>query len=190
MSEANLHGIGAPTLMQRTGYYSTAPISDLFRREQLQREALSQAVQRLIGQYQTFPEGGEPNGRVCVDFVQPVTIQTEDGRILSHVTRELSNTGVRLLGAYPLLGKVVRIHIAQPESGEQFDFIVRILWTFAVANALFENGGQFLEVEASCKCDEETHMALHTRRRRPDNGHSAGHAGPRAQRLTSDLDAG
>jgi hypothetical protein len=113
---------------------------------QSQREAVCQAVRRLIRQHRATSACAEPRERDRIDFAHPVAVRTEDGRILSHVGRELSNTGIRLLGAQPLLGKMVRIHISQPEPGEQFDFVVRILWTFAVADDLFENGGPFLEV--------------------------------------------
>jgi hypothetical protein len=39
----------------------------------------------------------------------------------------------------------VEVLISQPGGGEPLCFLTRILWTCAVGDGLFENGGVFLE---------------------------------------------
>jgi hypothetical protein len=52
-----------------------------------------------------------------------------------------------------LLGQKVRIFIPYPgspeTSNEGWSFVVRILWTCAIGEDLFENGGAFLEIDPS-----------------------------------------
>ena len=59
------------------------------------------------------------------------------------LTRDLSPTGLRLLGSRSLLGQKVRVHLAG-NGGRSCTFLVRILWSCAVGDNLFENGGSFL----------------------------------------------
>src|SRR5262249_51323012 len=78
-----------------------------------------------------------------IDYIHPVKLQTEDNREFRVLTRDLSPTGMRLLGSRSLLGQKVRVHLT-PSSGKGCTFLVRILWSCAVGDELFENGGSFL----------------------------------------------
>jgi hypothetical protein len=87
----------------------------------------------------------ERRGQDRVEFVQTVTIRTEEGEELVQHTRDLSPNGIRLVGAKRLLGH--KVHVLVPRPGRApFDFVVRILWTCAVGDGLYENGGAILEV--------------------------------------------
>ena len=56
------------------------------------------------------------------------------------LTRDLSASGIRLIGTRRLLGQKVTVRLGG------FDFQVRILWTCPVGDDLVENGGTFLGV--------------------------------------------
>ena len=60
------------------------------------------------------------------------------------VVQDLSTTGIRLIGTRRLLGQ--KIHVVIAAAGGTLDFLVRILWTAAISEELFENGGAFVEV--------------------------------------------
>jgi hypothetical protein len=64
---------------------------------------------------------------------------------LTLLSRDLSTTGIRLVGTKRLLGQKVRVLIPNGE-GAPLDFLVRILWTCPVGDDLVENGGTFISV--------------------------------------------
>ena len=82
-----------------------------------------------------------------LDFIQSVKVRTEDGREHTLLSRDLSSTGIRLVGTVRLLGQKVRVSFAADAGSEPSHFTVRILWTCAIGDDLFENGGSFLNVE-------------------------------------------
>ena len=90
----------------------------------------------------------ERRGQDRLDFIQAVTVRTEDDHEYTLLSRDLSTTGIRLVGTRRLLGHKVRVTIPQADDGAVCVFTVRILWTCAVGEDLFENGGMFLEAEA------------------------------------------
>ena len=87
--------------------------------------------------------GSSRQGRT--DFVQAVKVIAEDSREFTLLTRDLSPTGLRLIGTRHLLGQKVHVLIPAPEGGH-LDFVVRILWTCPVGTDLIENGGTFVSV--------------------------------------------
>ena len=129
---------------RRGRYYYTAPVSDRVKAEQsLQRDILS-AVQHLVQQHQSAAERIERREQDRLDFIQPVKVVTEDNREFTLLTRDLSATGLRLVGTRRLLGQ--KVHVLIPSGDETVDFTVRILWTCPVGDDLVENGGTFLAV--------------------------------------------
>jgi hypothetical protein len=56
--------------------------------------------------------------------------------------RDLSASGIRLVGASSLLGQKVRVLLLGPE-GPLMAFGVRILWACPTGPGLIENGGAF-----------------------------------------------
>jgi hypothetical protein len=137
--------VARPSLTYRKGrYYYSAPVSDRVRQEQAQQLGIRKAVREIIRRHRR-------NARVerreedRLDFVQPVQVRTEDGREYTVLTRDLSPTGIRLIGTRRLLGQKVRVRIPEGDGARAKEFVVRILWTCAVGDDLVENGGAFLE---------------------------------------------
>jgi hypothetical protein len=142
-------GVARDSLHYRQGrYYYIQTISPRLHEQQRQQEIVFHAVREMIRRQQASRKDGERRQQDRIDFVQQATIQTEDGRSFRVLTRDLSPTGIRLLGSRSLLGQKVCVHL--PENpGEKngtrsCTFVVRVLWSCAVGDELFENGGTFL----------------------------------------------
>jgi hypothetical protein len=140
--------LARPSLTFRRGrYYFSAPVSSRVRQEQSQQLGVQRAVNELL-----HPESGLSAGHVerrdgeRMDFVQTVTVRGEDGAEFSLLSRDLSATGIRLVGTRRLLGQKVHVLVPRPGGEAPYDFLVRILWTCAVGDGMYENGGSFLEV--------------------------------------------
>jgi hypothetical protein len=108
--------------------------------------SLHRAVRRLVRKQRPPSHPQERRGEDRVDFVQPVRVRTEDEREFTLVPRDLSPTGVRLIGTRRLLGQKVRVLVPAPGGDELYEFVVRVLWTCPVGEDLVENGGAFLSV--------------------------------------------
>jgi hypothetical protein len=80
------------------------------------------------------------------DFIQPVKVTTEDQREYTLISRDISLTGIRLIGTRRFLGQKLRVEIPRTASTPPSSFLVRILWTCAISDELYENGGTFLEI--------------------------------------------
>ena len=126
-------------------YYYTAPVSERVLAEQTRERDTRSAVARIIEHHRAGGGGPERREKGRIDFVQVVKVITDDGRTLTLLTRDLSETGVRLIGTRRLLGQKVRVLIPAPEGGH-LEFVVRILWTCPVGEDLVENGGTFVSV--------------------------------------------
>jgi hypothetical protein len=127
-------------------YYYVNGVSSRMELEQHQQRIIQRALRQLIRQYKTEAARIERRQNGRIDFIQQVKVQTEDGREFTLLTRDISTTGIRLIGTRSLLGQKVRVHIPRGEQEEACTFLVRILWTCALGDELFENGGNFLEM--------------------------------------------
>jgi hypothetical protein len=108
--------------------------------------SIRHAVRQLIKQYKSARVQHERRARPRIDLVQPIRVQTNDRRILNLLSRDISLTGVRLVGAYELMGEKLRVWIPRPDKdGDTYCFLVQILWSAPVGDHLFECGGIFLE---------------------------------------------
>jgi hypothetical protein len=138
--------LARPSLSYRRGrYYYIPPVSERVRAEQSQQSSIQAVVRDLIARHQAQSERVERREQGRVDFIQPVKVLTEDGRELTLLSRDLSATGIRLIGTRRLLGQ--KVHVLVPTgTGAPLDFHVRILWACAVGDDLVENGGTFLSV--------------------------------------------
>ncbi len=139
-------------LRRRGGRYYPPAASDRARRDQDQQHAIYKAIRQMIRSHRDAARQEERREQVRTDFIQPVKVRTEDGREHTLISRDVSATGIRLFGTRRLLGQKVRLFIPRPGSSatptEGWSFLVRILWTCAIGEDLFENGGAFLEIEA------------------------------------------
>jgi hypothetical protein len=129
------------SLRHRQGRYHFTPAHGRSDAEK-QQLALRRTVRQLIRRHKQA-QRIERRGQDRVDFIQPVRVLTEDLRELHLLSRDLSPTGIRLIASRSLLGNKIRVFLG--EGAEACALTVRILWTCAVGDNLFENGGMFLE---------------------------------------------
>jgi hypothetical protein len=128
-------------------YYYQVPVTERVRQEQSNQRDIHRAVRELTHQYRAAAGREERREQDRVDFIQQVKVRTEDQREFTLLSRDLSGTGIRLIGTRRFLGQKLRVQIPGADSAQPWSFVVRILWTCAVGDDLFENGGTFLEVE-------------------------------------------
>jgi hypothetical protein len=135
------------SLSLRNGrYYYINPLPTGPHPQEQQRQAIRAAVRALIESHQAKAAQSDRRQENRVDFFHPVRVYSEDGRELRLLSRDLSPTGIRLIGTRSLLGQKVRVLLPEAEAAEPRAFLVRVLWTCAVGDDLFENGGAFVEM--------------------------------------------
>lgn len=129
-------------------YHHMAAVSPRQHQELEQQRAIAKVIKSLIKEHKDAVKERERRGQIRVDFIHPVKVQTEDGKEMLLMCRDISTTGIRLIGTQRLLGHKVKITIS-PKTSAAVTMIVRILWTCAVGDDLYENGGNFLEMVRS-----------------------------------------
>jgi hypothetical protein len=133
---------------------SAASDSSSFRRSQinprLQAERLKKevnsAVKELIRQFKHSNASEERRRQGRFEFLQTIKVRLENDREFTVLSRDLSVDGIRMVGTSSLLGQKIQVIIPRPNQPEPLKLRARILWTCAVADGLFENGGNFLEL--------------------------------------------
>jgi hypothetical protein len=139
--------LARPSLHYRQGrYYYVNAVSPRLRQELGQQERIRDAIRQLIRTHRQRAAQVERRGQDRIDFIQPVKVQTEDRREYTLLSRDLSTTGIRLIGTRSLLGQKIRVLLPQEDGNEPCVFLVRVLWTCALGEDLFENGGTFIEL--------------------------------------------
>jgi hypothetical protein len=124
-------------------YYYLQAISCRLHEQQSQQQIVFHTIRDLIRRQQAARAENERRQQDRIEFIFPAKVQTEDNREFRVLTRDLSPTGIRLLGSRSLLGQKIRVHLTAG-AGRPCVFLVRVLWSCAVGDALFENGGSFL----------------------------------------------
>jgi hypothetical protein len=138
--------VARPSLAYRNGrYYYSAPVSDRVRKEQEQQFSIQKAIREIIRSYRGRSRV-ERREEDRIDFVQPVKVRVEDGQEYTLLTRDLSSTGIRLIGTRRFLGQKIRVTVPASDNSTSWDFIVRVLWTCTVGDDLVENGGTFVDL--------------------------------------------
>ncbi len=136
-----------PALRYSRGRYRyVAPVSERVQQQQQQQEQVRRAVRELVRRHREDGLPAERRRQERIDFIHPVRVQTEDGRVYQVLSRDLSPSGIRLVGTRGLLGQKIRVFVPLGDDGGAQGFLVRVLWTCAVGDDLVENGGAFLEV--------------------------------------------
>ncbi|HEV8060429.1 MAG TPA: PilZ domain-containing protein [Gemmataceae bacterium] len=140
----------APTTTESTSPPANSGVRRMLASPRLQaerqRRVVNAAVKELIRQYKHSHASEERRRQGRVDFLQTVKVRLENNRELTVLSRDLSVDGIRLVGTSSLLGQKIQVIMPQPDQKESLNLRVRILWTCAVGDGLFENGGSFLEV--------------------------------------------
>ncbi len=120
----------SPLLTRRAGrFYYPATVSDPVRQAQTHQEEIRRAVRLLIRQHKAASSQEERRCQDRLDFIQPVKVRTEDNREFTLLSRDLSSSGIRLVGTRSLLGQKVRVSFPPVAEGPPCHFVVRILWT-------------------------------------------------------------
>jgi hypothetical protein len=144
--------MGAALDYRRGRYYYVPPgpsrMRIRVRRDRRQQRRLGTAVRFLIRQKRALDAVYvERRQQPRIDFVCPVEVQTEDGRVINLVSRDISISGVRLIGTRSFQGQKVRVWIPRPgNSAERCCFLVHMLWSAGVADGIIESGGIFLDL--------------------------------------------
>ena len=73
-----------------------------------------------------------------------VRVETEDGACATLLSSDLSINGIRLVGPSSLLGKKLRVTIPTGDGNKSVSFSAQIVWSSAISQGLYENGGAFL----------------------------------------------
>jgi hypothetical protein len=127
-------------------YYHIKAVSPRLQQELTQQRQIQRAIRRLVRHHRGGTKAKERRLQDRVDFIQPVQVRAEDGKSFTLLSRDVSPTGIRLVGTRRLLGQKVHVALPQGEDAEPCMLLVRILWTCAIGDELFENGGTFLGV--------------------------------------------
>jgi hypothetical protein len=145
MSREAVGAFAGPALARLTARRSSAGAGTA--RDQGPRQSkLRHAVGRLIQQHRAAAALRERRGQATVDFLQPVRVWTEDGREFTLLSHDLSVTGIRVIAPRSLLGQKLRVLHPGVVRGEPTCLVIRVVWSSAVGDELFENGGIFLDV--------------------------------------------
>lgn len=136
--------MGDALVHRQNRYFDRAGLSPRLQKEHAQQQQIVKVIRRLIRQHKRQSKADDRRGETRVDFIQPVKVRTEDGKEYALLSRDLSATGVRLLGTRRLLGQKVQLEFSDGVASHRL--AVRILWTCAVGDDLFENGGSFIEL--------------------------------------------
>jgi hypothetical protein len=140
--------LARPSLYYRQGrYFFSPPVSDRVRKEQKQLQHIHRAVRQIIRAHRKRANPVERRRQERVDFVQPVKVRAADDHEFTLLTRDLSPQGIRLIGTRHLLGQKIRVQLPGGEGKGPHWFHVRIVWTCAISEELFESGGSFLDVD-------------------------------------------
>ena len=132
-------------------YYHLGTVSPRLQKEQEQQRTIQKAIRQIIKNHRAAAKEHDRRGQERVDFIQPVKVSTEDGKEFTLLSRDLSTTGIRLLGTRRLLGQKIQVEISLGPEAPPCRLLVRILWTCGIGEDLFENGGSFLEIVAAEK---------------------------------------
>src|SRR5438874_12783935 len=97
-------------------YYYLDAVSPALRAQQSQQQRVANAVRAILRRHRTTTAERERREAERTDYVHPVQAQTEDGRRLNLLTRDLSPSGIRLLSTRSLLGQKLRLTL--PAAGK------------------------------------------------------------------------
>jgi hypothetical protein len=124
-----------------------APGSPRLEEEQHKRQEVHDIVQNVLREQQAKTDRTERRSEERIPFSRHIRIQTEDHQELTVMSQDLSSAGIRFIANRSLLGRRIRVLLPHSNADEPpVTLVVRILWTTAAGDGLFENGGSFLEL--------------------------------------------
>ncbi len=144
------------SLQYRHGrFYFKSPPPSRLQQEHEKLQKIRETLQEFLALHREKEEHQERRGEERVSFIRPIKVQTEDQHELNVLSQDISVSGIRLISNRSLLGRKIRLFFP---SGEEAGsppvvFVTRILWSSAIADGLYENGGLFLELSPSQQQD-------------------------------------
>ena len=128
-------------------YYYVSVVNAQPRQDQLHQRDIQQAVRQIIREYKANATEGERRQHGRIPFVQPTKILTAEHREIQLLSRDISPTGIRLIGTRSLQGQKVRVLIPRQDDRDgHWCFLVQILWSSQIGDNLVEHGGAFVEL--------------------------------------------
>src|SRR5438094_159785 len=94
---------GAQLVHRQGRYYPKGAFSPRLEQEHKQQLAIQKVIRALVRHHRRQAKDQERRGQVRIDFIQPVTLRGDDGKEFTLLSRDLSPTGIRLLGTRRLL---------------------------------------------------------------------------------------
>jgi hypothetical protein len=134
------------SLHYRQGRYNyICQFDSRLEQELLRQRRIHRSVHDVMRRHRARESRLERRRQGRIDFIKPVKARTADGQEFTLLSRDLSLTGIHLLGSRGFLGQKIHVWIPAGEEDPALCFLVRIVWTAMVGDGLFENGGSFLE---------------------------------------------
>src|SRR5262249_32178817 len=96
-------------------YYYISVANVRPRNDQVQQRDLQQAVRQIMHEYRVKTTEVERRQHGRVPFVQPTKIITPDHREMHLLSRDISPTGIRLIGTRNLQGQKVRVLVPRQD---------------------------------------------------------------------------
>jgi hypothetical protein len=136
------------SLHYRQGRYNfICQLDSRLEQELLRQRCIHRSIREVIRRHRIRERSPERRRHGRVDFIKPVKVRAADGHDYTLLSRDLSVTGIQLLGSRSFLGQKIQIWIPALEQAKPpLCFLVRIVWTSLVGDGLYENGGAFLEL--------------------------------------------
>src|SRR5262249_7871308 len=117
------------------------------RHEQRHQQAVHRSVREMIRRQRDEEAVHlERRAHKRCSFCRSLLVQSEDNRLYQVVTREISLSGIRLLCGCCFEGQKLRLWITFEPDHQTYCFLASILWSAAVGDNLYENGGILLEL--------------------------------------------
>ena len=139
--------LARPMLNYRHGrYHHLHPVSERVQQAQTQQQVVQTTLRQIMAHHKKHERDQERREQERIEFVQSVRVETEDNRTYHVLSRDVSTTGIRLISTRSFLGQKIRITLPRWEQHGPWTFAARVLWTCAIGDDLFENGGAFLEL--------------------------------------------
>jgi hypothetical protein len=139
--------LARPNLNYRHGrYHHLHPVSERVQQAHSQQQAVQSALRQIMTHHRKEAKNHERREQERIEFVHSLRVETEDNRTFHVLSRDLSITGLRLISTRSFLGQKIRVTLPRTEKSGPWTFAVRVLWTCAIGDDLFENGGAFLEL--------------------------------------------
>jgi hypothetical protein len=138
-------------------YYALPAVISRLKREESQLGIIQEMVQQLVLRKQYDSAAEERRREDRHRFLQTVKVQDEKGGDRTVLLEDLSPSGVRFMSSRNYLGHRLSIALsAQGAANVSVILVMRIVWSCAVADGLYQHGGCFLELVGSCQVPEAT----------------------------------